>query len=252
LDSFNSLLGLARSLVIYRRPGRRRGLRRLYGPFVGRGDLVFDIGAHVGDRTAAFASLGARGVALEPQPRIAGWLRRLVGGTPGVTVVEAAVGREPGSARLAVSARTPTVSTLSDSWKRRMGEGNPGFRDVRWETAVDVRVTTLDALIGEHGVPRFCKIDVEGFEAEILEGLSHPVPALSFEFVRGGLDVARRCVARLRSLGDYEYNVVEGEERAFRLAGWRSADQIDTWLAAGADDLASGDLYARTTVREER
>ena len=61
-------LGLARSLVIYWRPGRQRGLRELYRPFLCAGDLAFDVGAHLGDRTAAFQKLGARVVALEPQP----------------------------------------------------------------------------------------------------------------------------------------------------------------------------------------
>ena len=43
---------------------------RLYGQFVRPGDLVFDVGAHVGDRIAAFRRLGARVVAVEPQPAL--------------------------------------------------------------------------------------------------------------------------------------------------------------------------------------
>jgi len=74
--------GLARSLWLYRRPGRQRGLRRLYAPFIARGDLVFDVGAHVGDRSLAFAALGGRVIALEPQPMLAAWLRRNLGGSP--------------------------------------------------------------------------------------------------------------------------------------------------------------------------
>ena len=38
--------------------------------FVRPGDLVFDVGAHVGDRIAAFRRLGARVVAVEPQPAL--------------------------------------------------------------------------------------------------------------------------------------------------------------------------------------
>jgi FkbM family methyltransferase len=234
-----------RSLVVYWRPGRQRGLRRLYAPFVSSGDVVFDVGAHLGDRTAAFAALGARVVALEPQPRVARWLERLVGGREGVTVVRAAAGAEAGRATLAVSGANPTVSTLASGWRHAIGGANPTFADVRWEERVEVPVTTLDELIDRHGSPSFVKIDVEGFEARVLAGLSHPLPALSVEFVRGSLEVAVACVHRLQELGRYRYNAIAGEGRSFRLAEWCDAATIIEWLGNGADGISSGDLYAR-------
>ena len=67
MSQLSRAIGMARSLVIYHGiPGRQRRMRRLYGQFVRSGDLVFDIGAHVGNRTRAFAGLGCRVVALEP------------------------------------------------------------------------------------------------------------------------------------------------------------------------------------------
>lgn len=241
------LLGLLRSLFVYWRPGRQPALRRLYGTFVGRGSLVFDVGAHLGDRTAAFSALGARVIALEPQPRVARWLRRLVGRRAGVEILEEAVGPAEGTARLAVSRRTPTVSTVSRLWRDRMPERNPGFEGVRWEDEIEVPMTTLDALVDRFGLPDFCKLDIEGFEAEALQGLSRTVPALSVEFVRGGLEVADACVARLETLGPYEYNAVAGEERSFVFPGWLTAGEVRAWLQEGADDLPFGDLYARLT-----
>lgn len=240
-----SALGLLRSLVVYWRPGRQRGLRSLYAPFVGAGDLVFDVGAHVGDRTRAFLDLGARVVALEPQPGPAAILERVVGGREGLSLLRSAVGPEAGRARLAVSRANPTVSTLAHDWRKRIGTANEGFRSVDWDDAVEVEVTTLDRLIAEHGRPAFVKIDVEGFEAEVLAGLSTPVAALSVEFVAGTLDVTLACVDRLASLGRYEYIAYAGESRAPIREGWRDEAETRRWLAAGAGGHPSGDLYAR-------
>ena len=238
-------LGLVRSLIIYWRPGRQRGLQELYRPFVGVGDLAFDVGAHLGDRTAAFRKLGARVVALEPQPAVRRWLVLLVGRSRDVSVRAEAVGRAVGTARLAVSRRTPSMSSLAEDWPTTLAERNPVFSGVRWEDSVTVPVTTLDALIEEYGLPRFCKIDVEGYEAEVLEGLSHRIPALSVEFVAGALDIAEACVRRLEALGGYEFNAVEGEQRSYMSEHWLASEQMIAWLRAGGGDVSSGDVYAR-------
>ena len=238
-------IGLLRSLLVYWRPGRQRGLRRLYAPFVGTGDLVFDLGAHLGDRSVAFAALGARVIALEPQPLVARWLRYIVGRRPRIVVRPEAIGGRRGTQRLAISGRTPTVSTMSTAWRDTAREANPGFRSVRWERSIDVPVVTLDDLIAEYGMPSFCKIDVEGWEAEALSGLTRPLPALSFEFVAGQLQVAAACVRRLTELGPYEFNVLLGERRDLAPEAWRSAEAMLQWLDAGAVDASSGDVYAR-------
>jgi FkbM family methyltransferase len=240
------LLGLARSAVVYRRPGRQRGLRRFYAAFVSPGDLVFDVGAHLGDRTAAFAALGARVVAVEPQPDFARWLRRLDGRRGSVTVREEAAGPRVGRAQLATSGRHPPLATVAHGWRARIGQANPSFRTVRWDQTIEVPMTTLDRLIEEHGVPSFCKIDVEGYEADVLAGLSHAVGALSVEFVQGSLEIALACIERLTELGPWEYNAVLGERRDFVFSSWQAPAAIRGWVAAGAQGASSGDLYARS------
>jgi FkbM family methyltransferase len=244
-DRLKSALGLLRSLLIYRRPGRQRALRRFYRLFVRPGDRVFDIGAHLGDRTTAFAALGAQVLALEPQPRLFGWLQRLVGRHEGVTCLQLAVGSESGVLELASSRTNPTVASLSPEWRARVVQAQPGFAGVDWDTRLQVEVTTLDELIERFGEPAFCKIDVEGFEPEVLAGLSRPLGALSVEFVAGALDQTLACVERLEQLAVYRYQVVRGERREFFLAEWMDADAARAWLNRGADGLASGDLYAR-------
>lgn len=242
--------GLLRSLWVYRRPGRQRGLRRLYRPFVPAGGLAFDVGAHLGDRTSAFSALGARVVALEPQPVLFAWLDSFCGRRPGMTLLMQAAGAEAGEADLLLAERHPSVATLSEGWSREVRADHRGFGAVTWEGRMRVPVTTLDALIERYGRPDFCKIDVEGFEAEVLAGLSQPIPALSVEFVSGALGRTVQCVDRLEELGPYRFNVVAGEQRRFLWTDWRGADTVREWLGGGADGLASGDLYARERKRD--
>jgi hypothetical protein len=156
-----------------------------------------------------------------------------------------AIGAEPGNANMAVSVLTPTVSTVAAGWRHNMSQKNTKFRGIRWGQNLQVRVTTLDHLIDTYGVPRFCKLDVEGAEAEALAGLSHPIDALSVEFVRGAEEIAVACVDRLEELATYEFNVVVGEGRQFLFDAWRNAASARDWLSAGVGGVSSGDLYAR-------
>ena len=243
--SLAEFAGLARSLVIYRAlPGRRRALTRFYGELLAPDALAFDIGAHVGNRTAALLALGARVVALEPQPLFARTLTRLHGRDPRVALIESAVGREAGSATLAISRRHPTVSTLSTDWIDRVGT-TAGFERVRWDRSVTVPVTTLDALVSRYGRPDFCKIDVEGMEEEILAGLSVAIPLVAVEYLPATLDIALGCVARLDSLGRYAYNFSRGESHRLALDAWTDGATLGESLRRAVRDGVSGDLYAR-------
>jgi FkbM family methyltransferase len=244
-------LGLARSVAIYHGiPGRQRRWRRFYAQFVKPGDLVFDIGAHAGNRARALAAIGCHVVAVEPQPDFARMLRALFRRSDRVTVVQAAVGSAIGHTSLAISLRHPTVTTVAERWRESRGR-EPDFSQVRWNRRVEVETTTLDALIARFGVPAFVKIDVEGAEPEVLAGLSRPLQGLSFEYLPRALDYARTCASRLTDLGPYEFNWSVGESGGLA-ERWMSADDLMAALATPEAQRRPGDVYARLKIGPAR
>lgn len=242
-DGVRAARGVMRSLRIYHGDRRRReALVTHYARFVGGGDLVFDIGSHVGDRVAAFRRLGARVVALEPQPALARTLRLLYGRDRAVSVLQSAAGRVPGTVTLRVNLDNPTVSTASEAFIAA-SRGAPGWEGQQWGATVAVPVTTLDALIARFGAPRFVKIDVEGWEAEVLAGLNTPPPALSFEFTTIERGVGAACIARCAALGYRVFQGSLGESLAFAQPPL-DAEGIAGWLMALPAAANSGDIYA--------
>jgi FkbM family methyltransferase len=195
------------------RPHRRaqnvaevRFLRALVPP----GSLCFDVGANVGNRSEPLLAAGARVVAFEPNPRVWPELTAPCGGRPDWTGVPAALGRQP------------AIEALREYQCHGLASLVPGWQDDVKGTQF-VPVVTLDMAIGRFGRPYYVKIDVEGFEAEVLAGLSQAVPLVSFEFFTdvNGVPRARACVEHLLALGFDRFNVTAEEGTKFLLPRWR-------------------------------
>ena len=219
-------------------------MRHFYAGFVGPGQLCFDIGAHAGTRAWTFAKLGARVVAVEPQPvfhRLLVWLFR---GRPSVTLLPVAVGAAPGTVDLVIASATPTVTTACTGFLEAVASV-PSFARVEWNERIRVPVLTLDQLVERHGRPDFIKIDVEGMEPEVLAGLSRQVAVVSFEFIPAHRSAARACIERLTALGSYQYNVSLGESMAMEFRHWCRPAVMLAWLDGRDADGPSGDIYAR-------
>jgi FkbM family methyltransferase len=236
--------------VYYGDPARDAAMDALHGRFLGPGDLAFDIGSHVGDRIGSFRRLGARVVALEPQPLCVAAIRAIYAGEDQLTLVPAACGASAGTVTMRINSANPTVSTASPRFVEAAG-GAAGWEGQVWDAAIEVPATTLDALIAAHGTPAFTKVDVEGYEDAVLAGLSCPLPALSFEFTTIEREVALRCLDRLSSLGRYGFDLTLAEGGPLVFDRWVSGPEMADYLLGLPHEANAGDVYCRLHGRLE-
>ena len=202
------------------------------------GDLIFDIGANQGFKTAMFLRLGARVVAVDPDDANREILEakfrkyRLI--PKKVVILRQAVSEEEGAATFWIDEPGSAKNTLNPKWVDTLRVDDKRFgHKLQFPSSKTVETTTLERLVLNHGAPFFIKIDVEGFEASVLRGLRRPVPYLSFEvnlpeFRQEGLE----CVALLAAVSDdarFNYMFDCGQGLAIR--DWIDARKFSDLLA---------------------
>jgi len=223
---------------------RDKKAARLYKTFVKKGDLCFDVGANVGNRLEILLQLGCRVVAVEPQSKLTEILTTRFGGNPKAIILQKALGEAEGQGEIMISDAS-TVSSLSKDWIEAV-KGSGRFSTTAWDKKEAVRLTTLNRLIEEHGVPAFIKIDVEGYEYEVIKGLSKLVPMISFEFVPEYMEMAFRSIDHLQQIGNVEFNYSLFEEMKMKSPDWVPAERLKALLSRYRDPITFGDIYARS------
>jgi len=221
---------------------RRKRLRDFYAPFIRSGDLVYDVGANIGIYSEIFCSLGARVVAFEPVPDC---VRQLKVWLPSnkVSVIEASVGAAPGTGRLHLSS-VSSSSSMSDDWVRIVQKSFLS-KTMEWVKDLDVRIVTLDAISKEYGRPKYVKIDVEGYEEFVLEGMSWQPELLSFEFHKETIDAALRCLSKPCISKNSLFNYLLGEPGHFVFDRWVSLDQLQQAIYKLDHEHGFGDIFVR-------
>lgn len=224
--------------------GRRK---KFYAALIRPGDLCFDVGANAGNRTAIFLGLDARVVAVEPQPACVTNLTRRFGDR--ITIVPKGLGAEAGQLPMHIS-NASTLSSFSKEWVDTMQQER--FSQYAWNETITVPITTLDHLIATHGTPSFCKIDVEGFELQVLRGLTQPIPMLSFEYAVP--EAQANLLAAIELLGsftaDVRFNYSPGETMRMALPDYIPLSSFKQLIGTPAfTHTQFGDVYVRSVVQ---
>ncbi|BAZ29619.1 methyltransferase FkbM family protein [Cylindrospermum sp. NIES-4074] len=216
---------------------------KFYQQFVKPGDLVFDVGANVGNRTKVFLKLQAKVVAFEPQKICADFLEQILKKNPNFTLVKKALGGKEGEGKMLLG-EISGLSTLSEEWLQMATESNR-FGEHKWKETQSVQITTLDKAIFEFGVPSFIKIDVENFELEVLLGLSQSVACISIEFHAETIQNTIKCIDYVEKLSPKALFQISKEAMIFELQSWVSAEEIKQILfdLVNQEKFAWGDIY---------
>lgn len=179
-----------------------QAMHDFYAQFILPGELFFDVGANMGNRTKIALKLGADVVAVEPQNECVRVLKACYSKNKRLTIVQKVLGPLEGQAEIMLS-NANTLSTLSKEWIESV-KGSGRFQEYSWDKKQVVHMATLDKLISQYGMPAFIKMDVEGFEYEVVRGLTHPVKSLSLEFTPEFIEATFKCLDHLQGLGEIE------------------------------------------------
>lgn len=185
-----------------------------YSQFIKPNDIVFDIGANLGNRTEVFLKIGAKVLCVEPNNRLVKRLRNKFGFK--IIVEESGVGSKPAILNLNI-ATSSTISSFSEDFISVASKDR--FSEYFWNDKILCRIITLDMLINKYGKPNFIKIDIEGFEVEALKGLSSPIDSISIEYnVPDFFEQLVQCIKILNSLNEnYTFNYSIADTMVFEL-----------------------------------
>jgi FkbM family methyltransferase len=214
---------------------------KFYSQFIKPGNLCFDVGANMGNRTKVFLDLKAKVVAIEPQKDCYDVLKVKYGNR--INLITKGLGQKEGIETFFLSSSTE-FSSFAKDWVDSVQQGR--FSGVHnWNKTETIEMTTLDKLIKEFGRPDFCKIDVEGYELEVLKGLTQPVKLISIEYtVPEQTEKSVACIEYLNTIGKIKCNYSKWETMEFFLPQWISAPEIISIIRSEEFQATRwGDIY---------
>lgn len=218
-------------------------LKQFYSQFIKPGHLVYDVGGNEGDYTEVFHSLGSTVICIEPHPLYIAKLQQKFANHKNIHILPKGIGEKNGVLDFYISSFNSPNSSFSKEFRTQSR-----YHYRQWDRIVKVPVVTIDKLIKKYGTPDFCKIDVEGYEWEVLSTLRKPLPILSFEFLSEMYKKTNKIIRFLDTLQESRYNLCLGMSYTYLLPRWVNADDMLAFLKTNQNKRWSGDIYVTSTV----
>lgn len=218
---------------------KRKRTIRFYKSLLKENSLCFDIGANIGYKSSVLLDLKHKVVAFEPQEECHKVLTKIQKFNPNFTVSKLAIGSENKEQDMWMGNHIE-IATLSNKFKSYFTTDT-----IFWNQKNRVKVVTLNSQIERYGIPEFCKIDVEGYEYEVLKNLKYKIPLIEFEFTGGFINETMQCITTLSDLSAYSYNLMLNEKPKFVFKNWLSSTVIQSKINGMNIKNLHGNIFAK-------
>lgn len=207
-------------------------------------ELIFDVGLNIGEKSASFLAAGAKVVGFEPQKECYSKAITRLRDYKNFTAENVALDNKEGES-LFYRSNYDTLSSMSKDFTQRANKNR--WAGVQWSLFPEtIKVSTLDLMILKYGKPKYIKIDVEGYEYQVLQGLTQPVEYISIEYTPELFKESEKCIRYLDKLnnGNCKYNYVYRENDHYQFKNWLDINEIISYISSVEDYVYEfGDLY---------
>jgi FkbM family methyltransferase len=216
---------------------------QFYSNFIKIDDLCFDVGGNIGEKARVFLKLGAKVVIIEPQKNCVDMLKNRFGSE--AIILQKGVGAIKEIKDFYIS-NNSQLSSFNKNWLDDLNETR--FVNSKVQMIEKIEIITLDSLINTYGVPSFIKIDVEGYELEVIKGLSKQFNLLSFEFtVPERLDALLKILDNLnQKFSNLKFNFSTMLNSSLELEEWVNFITIKSIIKDESfSRYFAGDMYVK-------
>ena len=222
-------------LIIETRTGKTKKAVAFYSSFLDThtdNRLIFDIGANKGNKVNAFLKMGFNVIAVEPEQKALSTLRWRFGHNKKVTILDNGVSDEEKILTIHIAENRSGLNTVSDKWVDSLEKekANRWQKKHAFKKSYEIKAITVDQLYQKFGVPYYIKIDVEGYEKNVIKGMSSLPSFVSFETnLPEFLEETIECIQHLTSISDkirFNYSITDKLE----LGNWITAAEMISLL----------------------